>query len=354
MKDISQDFQGHLISVAIEGRDRTILSVNRIVWDRAVFFLPQVGRKANMKSVLVTLLLFLLNTAKVRPNPAVALLGMAWNKINPGSLQNRVKRISKDLSDIKTSMVKAEFAVIFGQDIRTLEFLNNKYLSFQDDNEIQKRDWADTALGYGQDGFERATTSLRDMIEGRNQLFAQGSILEVIARKSTKVEECDQMDFAYDYLVGLWTMSHAVWSQAYRIKNRNETVDLKQKAEERIAVFHEIRESAAEILPSHCLCLEEGVFYADVAYFFKDPKTANVTSAKKCQRGCQADKECKAWTFFESNSSRCFLHQSNEHKLYGRSQKDALILYITYFQLARAFRVLPSQGHNSASPVIGF
>ena len=67
-------------------------------------------------------------------------------------------------------MVKAEFAVIFGHDIRTLEFLIDKYTRFQDDDETQKRDWADTALGFGQDGFDRATSSLRDT----NQLFAEG------------------------------------------------------------------------------------------------------------------------------------------------------------------------------------
>ena len=192
-----------MISVAIEGRGRASLSVKRILWDKVVSSIPPFRRQTIMKSILLTLSLILLNTPKVRPNPAVALLQMAWDHVNPGSLQNRIKRVSKDLNDIKTSMVKAEFAVIFGHDIRTLEFLIDKYIRFQDDDETQKRDWADTALGFGQDGFDRATSSLRDMIEGTNQLFAQGSILEVIAKKSSKVDQCGQLGYAYNYLLGL-------------------------------------------------------------------------------------------------------------------------------------------------------
>ena len=306
-----------MISVAIEGRSRASLSVNRILRDRAVSSLPQFRRISIMKSILVTLLLILLSTPKVRPNPAVALLQMAWDHVNPGSVQNRIKRVSKDLNDIKTSMVKAEFAVIFGHDIRTLEFLIDKYIRFQEDDETQKRDWADTALGYGQDGFDRATSSLRDMIEGTNQLFAQGSILEVVAEKSTKVEQCEQLGFAYNYLLGLWTVSHAVWSQAYRIKNLTEKVDLKRKAEEKIIVFDEMRAKASLSLPRHCKCFEEGVFYADFSYLFQDPKAANSTTTEMCQISCQDDKECKAWTFVVSNSSRCFLHQTDEYKLKG-------------------------------------
>ena len=96
-------------------------------------------------------------------------------------------------------------------------------------------------------------------------------------------------------------------------------MDLKQKAEEKIIVFDEMRAKASLSLPRHCKCFEEGVFYADFSYLFQDPKVANSTTTEMCQISCQDDKECKAWTFVVSNSSRCFLHQTDEYKLKGEN-----------------------------------
>ena len=48
-----------------------------------------------MKNILATLLLISHNAGYVRPNPALTLLQVAWEQVNPGSVTNRVKKIQK-------------------------------------------------------------------------------------------------------------------------------------------------------------------------------------------------------------------------------------------------------------------
>ena len=84
-----------------------------------------------MRSILATLLLISHNAEYVRPNPALALLQVAWEQVMPGSVKNRVKKIQKELEDIKTSIVKSEFAVIYGDDIKTLEYFSGQIHKLQ-------------------------------------------------------------------------------------------------------------------------------------------------------------------------------------------------------------------------------
>ena len=116
-----------------------------------------------------------------------------------------------------------------------------------------------------------------------------------------------------------------------------------------------MRAKASLSLPRRCKCFEEGVFYADFSYLFQDPKTTNSTTTEMCQISCQDDKECKAWTFVVSNSSRCFLHQSDKYKLNGELNWYILLIFPPLnFKLPRTLWVWPSLGHNSASRTIGF
>merc|ERR1712226_1697857 len=59
----------------------------------------------------------------VLPGPVGAILETAWNELNPNSMKNRIKDISRDLSEIKTHLDKIEQAVIFGRDVKKIEYL---------------------------------------------------------------------------------------------------------------------------------------------------------------------------------------------------------------------------------------
>ena len=77
-----------------------------------------------------------------------------------------------------------EHAVIFGPDIQTVEYLIKTYNDISENNNTQaKEKWADLALELGSDGFQKSLNSLKSMMEGKNKLFAEGSILDVIAGK---------------------------------------------------------------------------------------------------------------------------------------------------------------------------
>ena len=81
-----------------------------------------------------------------------------------------------------------EHAVIFGPDIQTIEYLIKTYNDISESNNTQaKEKWADLALELGSDGFQKSLNSLKSMMEGNNKLFAEGSILDVIAGKQVRV-----------------------------------------------------------------------------------------------------------------------------------------------------------------------
>ena len=111
------------------------------------------------------------------------LFSTAWSKLNPNSMQNLVKEISKDVKEIKTHLQKIEIAIIFGQDIKTIEYLIESYIDVINKDESAQRGWANTAMEFGGDGFQKTLSSLKEMMDGSSNLFAKESIFEVIVNK---------------------------------------------------------------------------------------------------------------------------------------------------------------------------
>jgi hypothetical protein len=257
------------------------------------------------------------STVSTLLGPASSLLAMAWDEVSPGSLNNQIRQVAGQLTDIKTHLGKIEQAIIFGRDIKTLEYLVTKYSNISDKDDIERGKWAETALEYGSDGFDRSINSLKAMIEGTSQIFADSSIFATIAANDTE-EVCNNIDVAFDYLVGLWTTSHAVWAQAYRINKQYYATNAKEKkirAESKIEDFMQIKD---ESLPDHCHCFQRDIFYADVDHLLNPSETVsvNVKSARSCQIKCKADVDCKVWTFHKK-SSNCFMHNNDNNELQG-------------------------------------
>ena len=111
------------------------------------------------------------------------LFSTAWSKLNPNSMQNLVKQISKDVKEIKTHLQKIEVAIIFGQDVKTIEFLIDSYIGVINKGESAQGRWANTAMEFGGDGFQKTLSSLKEMMDGSSNLFAKESIFEVIVNK---------------------------------------------------------------------------------------------------------------------------------------------------------------------------
>lgn len=251
--------------------------------------------------------------------PAASLLTLAWEEASPSSLKNQVRKVRAELAEIKTHLGKLEQAIIFGRDIKTIEFLIDKYTSISDIEDKEK--WAETALEYGSDGFEKTINSLKEMILGTSQVFAEGSIFTTIASKDSG-NICTKINLAFDYLVGLWTVSHAVWTQAYEIKKQNfnkNAIEKKTRAESAIAAFEQVKDEA---IPNHCHCIEADIFYASINHLINPHETVSIgaKSATGCQGKCQADTECKAWTFYKTNLT-CFKHSDDLRPLSGKTLK---------------------------------
>jgi len=146
------------------------------------------------------------------------------------------------------------------------------------------------------------------MILGTSQVFAEGSIYTTIASNDSG-NICTKINLAFDYLVSLWTVSHAVWTQAYEIKKQNfekNAIEKKTRAESAIAAFEQVKDEA---IPNHCHCIEANIFYASLNHLINPHETVSIgaKSATGCQGKCQADTQCKAWTFYKTNLT-CFKH----------------------------------------------
>ena len=87
--------------------------------------------------------------------PIGKILSISWNELNPYSLDNQIKTVSRDVKEIKGHLQKIEIAVIFGQDLKTIEYLIESYVEVIDKNDVDKQQWADAALEYGKDGFKK-------------------------------------------------------------------------------------------------------------------------------------------------------------------------------------------------------
>ena len=111
------------------------------------------------------------------------LFSKTWSKLNPNSMGNSIKEISLDVKEIKTHLQKIEIAIIFGQDVKTIEYLIESYIDVINKDESAQRKWANTATGYGGDGFKKTLASLKEMMEGSSSLFAKESIFKIIVNK---------------------------------------------------------------------------------------------------------------------------------------------------------------------------
>ena len=120
----------------------------------------------------------------VLPGPIEAILETAWGELNPNSMKNRIKDISRDLSEIKTHLDKIEQAVIFGRDLKKIEYLIETYEKVMSQGKSAAENWANTALEYGSDGFYYTLNSLKTLMDGSSNLFADdGSIFDTIANR---------------------------------------------------------------------------------------------------------------------------------------------------------------------------
>ena len=120
------------------------------------------------------------------PGPIGKILETAWNELNPNSMKNQITSIYHDLSKIKTHLDKIEQAVVFARDINNIEHLIETYEKVTSSSESKSaaEKWAKTALEYGSDGFLKTLNSLKTLMDGTSNLFADGgSIFDTIAKK---------------------------------------------------------------------------------------------------------------------------------------------------------------------------
>ena len=114
---------------------------------------------------------------------------MGWDTANPNSLQNKISDLSNKLKDIKTQIQKLEHAVMFGKEVKSIEYLIDQYDNHVMEGNFQdKLKLANLALSFGSDGFQRSLYSLEEMIEGTSQMFAEGSIFKIIANTKSNEE----------------------------------------------------------------------------------------------------------------------------------------------------------------------
>ena len=116
--------------------------------------------------------------------PVYAILRISWNSAD--GILAKIKDISDDLIDIKTHLDKLEHTVTFGRDIKTVEHLIETYIEVQSQDKSTQEKWADTALEYGSDGFDKSLKSLKETMDGSSQIFAEDSILAIIGNQNTE------------------------------------------------------------------------------------------------------------------------------------------------------------------------
>eukprot|EP00092_Neocalanus_flemingeri_P007193 GFUD01007771.1.p1 GENE.GFUD01007771.1~~GFUD01007771.1.p1 ORF type:complete len:337 (+),score=77.82 GFUD01007771.1:41-1012(+) len=251
------------------------------------------------------------------PELVTGILKLAWDEVNPNSLDNRVKEISNQLKDIKTHLEKLEHTVIFGRDIKTIEYLIGKYNT----RNLDKQEWADIALEYGSDGFDRSLISVKEMMKGTSNLFAEGSIFAVIA-KGEESNVCANIEDAWEYLISLWTVGHILWTKAYKIKHQDFKTFARQKKKEATSEFENFQTVKDEATPDYCDCFKKGMFYADLDYMISKKFPSNVNTSKGCQRQCNSDDDCHFWTFIKP-IRKCFTHES-EGTMVEVKEEDAI------------------------------
>ena len=265
--------------------------------------------------VLVSLATLVRQSEGTLPGFVVPLLQMGWDQINPYSINNQIKGISSQLKNMKTQLEKLEHTVIFGKDIKTIEYLIDIYN--KNGTEEEKEKWAEIALSYSSDGFDKSLSSLEELMDGTSHIFAEGSIFQLLANEEDE-NVCHNIDVAWDYLGGLWTVGHAVWAQAYKIKHKTDysafAIQLKDITESKLKNFEKVKDLA---YPDYCHCFLKGVYYAEIDILTGQKIPSEAISAMNCQTLCYEDTDCKAFTFIQS-SQKCYKHSHDEHEVEGK------------------------------------
>ena len=141
-----------------------------------------------MKNIYIFLLIFVTfqngNGKDILLGPVGTILQTAWDHFDPDSMTNQIKDILRDLGEIKTHLSKIEQAVIFGPDVKTIEYLIETYEKVISQGKSATEKWANTALEYGSDGFQKTLNSLKTLMDGTSKIFADGgSIFDTIAKR---------------------------------------------------------------------------------------------------------------------------------------------------------------------------
>ena len=272
-----------------------------------------------IKFVLVVFLISFFRADGKLPGPVLSLLQMGWDTANPLSMQNRIKDMAKDIEAIKTHLQKLEHGVMFGRDMKTIEYLIDQYNEkMLKNNTNSKLKWANLALGLGSDGFQRSLTSLEEMIEGTSHIFAEGSIFGLIAKdEKNEGSVCTDMEEAGNYLFTLWTLGHATWAQAYEITQDNFKFNakrLQERASSKTDVFVKARDKN---YPEHCACFVEGIYYAQLDYMLGKKIPTQTLSSRACQTECYSFDKCMGFTFIKP-SSKCYTFDSVDNEIQGK------------------------------------
>ena len=141
-----------------------------------------------VKTINIFLLIFVIfqnvNGKDILLGPVGTILKTAWNQLDPDSMKNQIKDVLRDLGEIKTHLNKIEQAVIFGPDVKTIEYLIETYEKVISQGKSAAEKWANTALEYGSDGFQKTLNSLKTLMDGTSKIFADGgSIFDTIAKR---------------------------------------------------------------------------------------------------------------------------------------------------------------------------
>jgi len=250
------------------------------------------------------------------PGFVAPIFTMGWDQINPYSINNQIKSISSELKNVKTQLEKIEHTVIFGNDIKTIEYLIEIYNDKVNASDEEKGKWAETALSYGSDGFQKTLSSMEKFMEGTSRILAEGSIFQIIANdEDYDANVCLNIEAAWEYLGGVWTLGHAVWVQAYKIKHKNDystfATQKKDAAMSKMEDFSRVKDLA---YPDHCHCFLKGYYYAELDFVLNLRIPTNATSSMKCQTMCYQDRDCKAFTYIQS-TEKCYKHANKENEI---------------------------------------
>jgi hypothetical protein len=250
------------------------------------------------------------------PAPFLTLLNTGWDTINPNSMINRIKDLAEEIQSIKLHLEKLEHSVVFGRDMKNIEYLIDQYNEYmlKNDSNAQLK-WANLALSFGSDGFQRSLTSLEEMIGGTSQIFAEGSIFSLITKNGGSA--CTDIEDTSDYLFSLWTLGHATWAQAYNIIHDNFEANckrLQEQAQSKTELFANARDNA---YPEYCDCFKTGVYYPQLNYILDKQVFTRPRSIRACQGECNSDDQCMGFTFVKS-SSKCFKHANVDNELQGK------------------------------------